>query len=114
MSKFSFVALIACAVVYVLCSRSAAAQVIGRGLLKNPTYPGKCVVNSNLIMSVGQVAKAPNHPCASITCLEGSTVELHTCKAVAMPKGCKLRDFINTNRKFPECCERHYDCNEHI
>lgn len=37
MSKFSFVALIACAVVYVLCSRSAAAQVIGKGVLKNPS-----------------------------------------------------------------------------
>ncbi|TDG43129.1 hypothetical protein AWZ03_010450 [Drosophila navojoa] len=114
MSKFSFVALIACAVAYVLCSHSAAAQVIGRGLLKNPTYPGKCVVNSNLIMSVGQVAKAPNHPCASITCLEGSTVELHTCKAKAPPKGCKLRDFVNTNLNFPECCDRRYDCDKLI
>lgn len=37
MSKFSFIALIACAVAYVLCSHSAAAQVIGRGLLKNPS-----------------------------------------------------------------------------
>lgn len=39
---------------------------------------------------------------------------INSCPAVAPPKGCKLRDFVNTNRHYPECCERKYDCTKLI
>ncbi|XP_023179294.1 uncharacterized protein LOC111605145 [Drosophila hydei] len=110
MSQFSFIALIACAVFYVLHSHSATAVVVGKADYKNINFPGKCVLNANSIMSPGESGKAPNHPCASITCLEDGTVEFRTCRAVAPPKGCKQRDFVNTNRDFPACCERSYEC----
>ncbi|XP_064539665.1 uncharacterized protein LOC135429325 [Drosophila montana] len=112
-SQFNFVALLACAFVLVLASHSAQAA-IARADFSNPTYPGKCVLDSNSIMSPGQTGKAPNHLCAGVTCLDNGHVEFRTCTAVAPRKGCKLRDFVNTNRSFPECCERTYDCNKQI
>ncbi|XP_061388333.1 uncharacterized protein LOC133332047 [Musca vetustissima] len=80
----------------------------------NPTYPGKCTFDSNTILSPGQKSKAPNHPCAGVTCMENSMVEFRTCPPVPPPKGCKMRDFVNVNRSYPECCERHYDCTKYI
>lgn len=114
MSHFNFVALFVCAVLFVLCQQQAEAA-IARVNFSNPSYPGKCVLTSNSIMSPGQSGKAPNHPCAGVTCMENGHVEFRTCAAVAPPhRGCRQRDFVNTNRNFPECCERAYDCNKQI
>ncbi|XP_002058136.3 uncharacterized protein [Drosophila virilis] len=113
MSQYNFVALLACAVILALASHSAQAA-IAHAVFSNPTYPGKCVLDSNSIMTPGQTGKAPNHPCAGVTCLDNGHVEFRTCAAVAPRKGCKLRDFVNTERNFPECCERTYDCKEQI
>ncbi|EDV91778.1 uncharacterized protein LOC6566253 [Drosophila grimshawi] len=114
MSHFNVAALLACAVVCLLAASHHAQAAVARANFSNPTYPGKCVVTSDVIMSPGQTGKAPNHPCASVTCMDNGHVEFHTCAAVAPPKGCKQRDFVNTNRSFPECCERAYDCRKYI
>ncbi|EDW31037.1 GL15237 [Drosophila persimilis] len=108
MSHFSATLLLCCAVV-ILGSQCAQAD-IARADFSNPTYPGKCVLDSNTVMSPGQKGKHPNHPCAGVTCMEGGLVEFKTCDATAPPKGCKMRDFVNTKRSFPECCERSYHC----
>ncbi|XP_037931909.1 uncharacterized protein LOC119666699 [Teleopsis dalmanni] len=100
-----------CLAVFVLGLVAFSEAAIARAVFKNSDYPGKCVIDANTVMSPGQTGKAPNHPCAGVTCMENSHVEFKTCAAVAPPKGCKLRDFVNTNRSYPECCERSYDCN---
>ncbi|KAH8396048.1 hypothetical protein KR222_002289 [Zaprionus bogoriensis] len=87
---------------------------IAHAKFSNPEYPGKCVLDHNSIMSPGQTGKAPNHPCAGVTCFDNGHVEFRTCAAVAPPKGCKQRDFVNINRSYPECCERAYDCTKLI
>ncbi|KAL7744208.1 hypothetical protein ACLKA6_009178 [Drosophila palustris] len=113
MSHFNIVAVFACAALFVLCQQQAEAA-IAHVNHNNPSYPGKCVLTSDVIMSPGQSGKAPNHPCAGVTCMDNGYVEYRTCAAVAPPKGCKQRDFVNTNRSYPECCERAYDCTKHI
>nr|XP_014097729.1 uncharacterized protein LOC106622913 [Bactrocera oleae] len=84
--------------------------LVARAQYKNSAYPGKCYISSDLILSPGQSGKAPNNPCANIKCLDNGNVEFTTCPAVAPPKGCKQRDFVNANRPYPDCCERAYDC----
>ncbi|XP_022224839.1 uncharacterized protein LOC111075692 [Drosophila obscura] len=108
MSHFIATLLLCCAAV-ILGSQLAQAA-IARADFSNSSHPGKCVLDSNTVMSPGQVGKAPNHPCAGVTCMEGGRVEFKTCDAKAPPKGCKLRDFVNINRSFPECCERSHEC----
>ncbi|KAH8400421.1 hypothetical protein KR215_011835 [Drosophila sulfurigaster] len=140
MAHFKIVAFFVCAVVLFVFSTKSAEAAIARVKFSNPckwqfikkmkkkhnllicdridaffaAYPGKCVLNSNVIMSPGQTGKAPDHLCAGVTCLENGYVEFRTCQAKAPPKGCKQRDFVNTNRNYPECCERSYDCTKHI
>ncbi|KAM7348827.1 uncharacterized protein ACRADG_008013 [Cochliomyia hominivorax] len=102
-------------VLCVLCSLIVVNEAaIAMARFNNPTYPGKCTIDEKTILSPGQKAKAPNNPCAGITCMENSYAEFKTCPAVAPPKGCKLRDFVNINRNYPECCERTYDCSQLI
>ncbi|XP_030381068.1 uncharacterized protein LOC115628936 [Scaptodrosophila lebanonensis] len=113
MARHALVALLICAAFALLANQSVQAA-IARADFSNPTYPGKCVLDSNTIMSPGQTGKAPNHPCAGVTCMDGGRVEFRTCAAVAPPRGCKQRDFANSNRAYPECCERSYDCTKHI
>ncbi|XP_034106039.1 uncharacterized protein LOC117569124 [Drosophila albomicans] len=114
MAHFKIVAFFVCAVVLFVLSTKSAEAAIARVKFSNPSYPGKCVLNSNVIMAPGQTGKAPDHLCAGVTCLENGYVEFRTCQAKAPPKGCKQRDFVNTNRNYPECCERSYDCTKHI
>ncbi|XP_034490140.1 uncharacterized protein LOC117793826 [Drosophila innubila] len=113
MSHFNFVALFVCAVLFVLCQQQAEAA-FARVDHSNPSHPGKCVLTSNMILSPGQTGKAPNHPCTGVTCMDNGIVEYTTCQALPLPRGCKLRDFVNTNRDFPGCCERAHDCSKHI
>ncbi|ALC49020.1 CG2444 [Drosophila busckii] len=112
MSAYSIAALLVAAIV-ILSSHQAQAA-IARADFSNAAHPGKCVLSQNSVMSPGESGKAPNHPCAGITCLGDGRVQFRTCQAVAPPKGCKLRDFVDTNRNYPECCERTYDCSKHI
>ncbi|XP_067637286.1 uncharacterized protein [Eurosta solidaginis] len=95
-----------------LCFVSEAA--LARAQFKNSAYPGRCAISYDLILSPGQSAKSPTNPCAGIKCLQDGYAEYKTCDAVAPPKGCKQRDFVNIKRPFPECCERAYDCTRHI
>ncbi|KAH8245937.1 hypothetical protein KR038_004969 [Drosophila bunnanda] len=105
--------LVAC-LVLILGGYNSVQAAAARVKLTNDEHPGKCVLNSNTVLSPGQSGKLPDHPCAGATCDSEGHVTIKTCKAVAPPKGCKQRDFVNTNRSFPECCERAYDCNKHI
>ncbi|KAI9589117.1 uncharacterized protein LOC119634015 isoform X1 [Glossina fuscipes] len=101
--------------VAVLCGLFVSSQAaIARARFFNPTYPGKCTLDANTVMSPGQTGKAPDHPCAGVTCMEDGYVEFKTCPAMAPPKGCKMRDFANTNRGYPECCERKYECGKGV
>ncbi|KAI8034793.1 uncharacterized protein LOC128264103 [Drosophila gunungcola] len=113
MSRFTIVTVLFVSLAVILAGQGAQAAV-AKVQLTNPDHPGKCVLDSNTIMSPGEVGKQPNHPCASAECHAGGLVTIRTCAAVAPPKGCKQRDFVNTNRSFPECCERAYDCSKHI
>ncbi|XP_068158611.1 uncharacterized protein [Drosophila tropicalis] len=113
-STINICLILACAGVFMLGSIRSTEAAIARADFSNPTYPGKCVLDSNTFMSPGEIGKAPNHPCAGVTCMDGGHVEFRTCVAVAPPKGCKLRDFVNTNRPYPACCERAHDCSQHI
>ncbi|XP_017061619.1 uncharacterized protein LOC108101695 [Drosophila ficusphila] len=113
MSHFAFVAALFVCLVVILGGQGSQAA-IARVKLTNPDHPGKCVLDTHAILSPGQMGKAPNLPCASAECHNDGHVTFRTCAAVAPPKGCKQRDFVNVNRDFPACCERSYDCTKHI
>ncbi|XP_075159358.1 uncharacterized protein LOC142232420 [Haematobia irritans] len=101
--------------VCVLCSLLVLNEAaIAKARFHNPTNPGKCTITTDLVLSPGQKAKAHNNPCAGVTCLDNGYAEFKTCDPVPPPKGCKLRDFVNIDRSFPECCERTYDCSKQI
>ncbi|XP_017015986.2 uncharacterized protein [Drosophila takahashii] len=114
MSHFAAVAAALFVCLAVILGGQGSQAAIARVKLANPTHPGKCVLDSNTIMSPGQSGKAPNLPCARAECHDDGFVTIQTCAAVAPPKGCKQRDFVNLNRNYPECCERSYDCSKHI
>ncbi|XP_017034798.1 uncharacterized protein [Drosophila kikkawai] len=115
MSRFTVAAaLLVASLILILGGSNTAQAATSRVKLANADHPGKCVLDTNTVLSPGQSGKLPDHPCAGATCHSDSLVIIKTCPAVAPPKGCKQRDFVNTNRSFPECCERAYDCNKHI
>ncbi|KAH8314176.1 hypothetical protein KR067_010741 [Drosophila pandora] len=113
MSRFVAIAAVFICLAVILGGQQAQGA-IARVKAANPDHPGKCVLGPNSVMSPGQTGKAPNHPCAGVECHGDGHATITTCAAVAPPKGCKLRDFVNTNRDFPACCERNYDCSKHI
>ncbi|XP_017074303.1 uncharacterized protein LOC108109983 [Drosophila eugracilis] len=113
MSQFTVAAALFACLIVILGGQEAMAA-IAKVKLTNPDHPGQCVIDGGLLLSPGQTGKAPNRECTKVECHSDLYVTFNTCPAVAPPKGCKQRDFVNTNRDYPACCERAYDCNKHI
>nr|ACK44335.1 CG34215-like protein [Drosophila silvestris] len=82
---------------------------VSRGVFKNDAHPGKCYVNANLIMNLGDTAKYPDMDCARIICENDSMAEIHTCGVVSIT-GCTLGAVKFPDADYPKCCEREVIC----
>ncbi|KAH8238877.1 hypothetical protein KR038_005702, partial [Drosophila bunnanda] len=95
---------VVCLMAAVLLAPGAEAAV-SRGNFKDPTHPGKCVVDG-LVLNIGQQVRHPKR-CERILCEENGDVQFHSCGAVGLPHDKKFGDYKNPNADYPACCERY-------
>ncbi|KAL7741249.1 hypothetical protein ACLKA6_015135 [Drosophila palustris] len=80
------------------------------GIYKDPAHPGKCVLNSNLILSPGEMTKHPDLQCARIVCRDNSYAEIQNCGLELPLRYCKLGEPKFPNADYPICCPRKHIC----
>ncbi|XP_034475308.1 uncharacterized protein LOC117782322 [Drosophila innubila] len=80
------------------------------GIYSDPAHPGKCVINPNLILNVGETAEHPDMQCARIVCGEKSFAKIQKCELELPLRYCKLGEPKFPNADYPICCPRKHIC----
>ncbi|XP_055921094.1 uncharacterized protein LOC129952511 [Eupeodes corollae] len=76
---------------------------------KDPKHPGKCTINTNLVLSPGETIKYPADDCGQFICGSDSFAEYQTCVSEYY-EGCVQGDYLDISLPYPDCCKRKLSC----
>uniref|UniRef100_A0A1B0BPG3 Single domain-containing protein n=1 Tax=Glossina palpalis gambiensis TaxID=67801 RepID=A0A1B0BPG3_9MUSC len=75
---------------------------IATGTYKDTRYPGKCVINDNLVLNPGEERQELG-TCSLIKCLKNGHVVFTGCNIQTIPSGCKYLGYKHPFAVFPDC-----------
>ncbi|XP_034667312.1 uncharacterized protein LOC117900890 [Drosophila subobscura] len=78
----------------------------------NPHFPGKCTINSKLVLNAGVTIKDPTHECRQIVCGRDGMVVFQSCGVSDLPRSCRFGNYKYPELPYPQCCTRERFCSK--